>query len=211
VANRLFPLNTVKKNNTETETSWRVKKTGPEGTAIIRLIFLSLLICLAAACATTTERPQEKKPAIALPESLSFLDYSAEDRKLFDEGLTCLKTTPERPADYTGARKIFETLVQKYPDSKWRRQVELWLDHLDVLARLEEKLKTCQQKVEDGQSAQSRLQQENEQLRMELRQLNEKYQEELNRVNQENEQLKRDIRLLKNMEIQRENRERMLR
>jgi len=83
VANRLFPLNTVKKNNTETETSWRVKKTGPEGTAIIRLIFLSLLICLAAACATTTERPPEKKPAIALPESLSFLDYSAEDRKLF--------------------------------------------------------------------------------------------------------------------------------
>jgi len=48
-------------------------------------------------------------------------------------------------------------------------------------------------------------------LRRELRQLNEKYQEELNRVNQENEQLKRDIRLLKNMEIQRENRERMLR
>jgi len=89
--------------------------------------------------------------------------------------------------------------------------VELWLDHLDVLARLEEKLKTCQQKVEDGQSAQSRLQQENEQLRRELRQLNEKYQEELNRVNQENEQLKRDIRLLKNMGIQRENRERMLR
>jgi len=209
VANRLFPLN----NNTETEASAfsGVKKTGRKRTVTTRLLFLSLLICLVAACATTMERPREKKPAIVLPESLSFLDYSAEDRKLFDEGLTYLKTTPERPADYTGARKIFETLVQKYPDSKWRRQVELWLDHLDVLARLEEKLKTCQQKVEDGQSAQSRLQQENEQLRREFRQLNEKYQEELNRVNQENEQLKRDIRLLKNMEIQRENRERMLR
>ena len=208
-----FPSDTEKKkNNTEPECLEAKKTERKKGSVLARFLCSSLLICQMIACTTTTtDLPTGKKPAVDLPESLSFLTYSTEDRKLFDEGLARLETTPERPADYAGSAKIFEMLVQKYPDSKWRRQAELWLEHLNALARLEEKLKTCQRTVEDSQTAQGRLQRENEQLQRDIRKLSEKNLEELKRVNAENEQFKRDIRLLKNMDLQRENRERMLR
>lgn len=211
VLSQLLPLNAVKNRGTEINASGMKKSGRKKGVLLLRVLFLNFLLCQMAACATMTEFPPEKKPTIALQQSLSFPDYSADDRKLFEEGLNCLKTIPERLPDYTKARKILETLVQKHPESKWRIQAELWLGHLDAFSRLEEKLNTCQQKVENNQIAQNRLQRENEQLRKEIRELTEKTQEELNRFNQENEQLKRDIRLLKNMEIQREKRERMLR
>ncbi len=210
--NRPFSPNPSENIKPETDGLWTKKRDRKQGTVIIRLFIMVLLLCLMAACTTTaTNSSQKNKPTSNLPESLSFLDSFAEDRKLFDEGLNNLKTTPERPPDYAGARKSFETLVQNHPESKWRIQAEIWLDQLTAFSRLEEKLKNCQKIEEEGRTAQSRLQRENEQLQREIHQLSEKNQGELNRVNQENEQLKRDIRLLKNMEIQRENRERMLR
>ncbi|PIZ19183.1 MAG: hypothetical protein COY50_11415, partial [Deltaproteobacteria bacterium CG_4_10_14_0_8_um_filter_43_12] len=56
-----------------------------------------------------------------------------------------------------------------------------------------------------------RLLQESEQLKKEIRLLNDKQQTETTRLLQENEQLKKDLQLLKNLEIQLQKRERALR
>lgn len=196
---KMGPESGIKKNGRVTE-AW-----------LLPFFLLSLLICQVAGCATTAAPPPAPQSTIARPESRSLFDYPADDRKIFDEGLACLKSTPEQPADYTRARNLFEMLVQQHPDSKWRLQAETWLDHLEALSRLEEQLKACRQSAEAGQNEHSRLQREIEQLRLETRQAREKSQEELNRLTQENEQLKRDLRLLKNLDIQQEKRERMLR
>ncbi|OPY04621.1 MAG: hypothetical protein A4E66_02565 [Syntrophus sp. PtaB.Bin001] len=208
--NHPFPPKSSKNNESQMNGLRMKRRNEKQGTFIIGISIMVFILCLMTACATT-DPSNKRKPTSNLPESLSFIDSFNEDTKLFDEGLTSLKTTPERAPDYAGARIFFETLVRNHPESKWRIQAELWLDQLTAFSRLEEQLKTCQKKEEEGRAAQSRLQRENEQLQREIRQLNEKNQQELNRVNQENEDLKRDIQLLKNMEIQREKRERMLR
>ena len=55
------------------------------------------------------------------------------------------------------------------------------------------------------------LREGNEQLKSDQKQLDDKFQAEITKLREENEQLKKDIQLLKKLEIQLDEREKMLR
>jgi len=68
-----------------------------------------------------------------------------------------------------------------------------------------------QKLIEKADADRGKLRGENEQLKREIRLLDDKFQAEMTKLRQENEQLKKDIQLLKNLEIQLDKREKMLR
>ncbi len=88
-------------------------------------------------------------------------------------------------------------MLNTYPKSKWRGLAETFIRLIDTDVQLIEKAK------EDN----ARLLKENEQVKKDNRRLL----EETAKLIQENEQLKKDIQLLKNLEVQLEKREKMLR
>jgi phage host-nuclease inhibitor protein Gam len=76
------------------------------------------------------------------------------------------------------------------------------------MAELQNQLRLDKQRAQNDHG---KLAREMEGLRDGIRQTEEKYSAELIRLQQENEQLKKDIQQLKNLEIQLEKREKMLR
>jgi hypothetical protein len=155
-----------------------------------RKIVFFIMFLLLGACASPMIPPGSVAP---LPTS---------DEDLFRGGLSYMGSNWQ-PADYGKARSAFDTLVNTYPQSRWRGSSEM-------LIRLIDECQSCQEKNLLGnkiQSDKNKLLQENERLRKDTRQL----QSESARLSQENEQLKKDIQLLKNLEIQLDKREKLYR
>ena len=138
------------------------------------------------------------------------IEKTLSDSALFIEGIFYLGG-PGRETDYTKARSAFDVLLKMHPESKWRTLSE-------VLLRLIDEMQLCQAKnvsdrmlIEKADADRGKLREENEQLKKEVRLLDDKFQAEMTKLHQENEQLKKDIQLLKNLEIQLDKREKMLR
>lgn len=151
--------------------------------------------------ATFVIKPAEESPAAPL--------RLFEDRDLLLEGVALLNR-PDRPEPAT-ARSIFISLIQRYPQSRWRSAVEAFIrliDERDVFR--EEKLQD-QQLIDKAQAEKAKALQENDGLKKTVRELTEKLQSETAALTQENEQLKKDIQRLKALEIELEKRERTLR
>lgn len=168
-------------------------------------IFAICLILVAlGGCATPSARraAQEAGPGMAaVPvENPSLFNRGSADAVLLNEGISRLGAL-DRPADYAKARASFETLLIRYPQSRWRLLAETFLHILDDL-----------QSARAGtQSDLERLKSENERLNRDIQTLNDRFRAEHALLLQENEKLKQDIELLKKLEVQLDRREKMLR
>ncbi len=171
-----------------------VRKTG---------IFAMCLILVAlGGCAAPSARRagQEAGPAAVPVETPSLFNKGSADAVLLNEGISRLGAM-DRPADYAKARTSFETLLIRYPQSRWRLLAETFLHILDDL-----------QSARAGtQSDLERMKSENERLNREIQTLNDRFRAEHALLLQENEKLKQDIELLKKLEVQLDRREKLLR
>jgi hypothetical protein len=131
------------------------------------------------------------------------------DRDLFDEGMAFLHG-PDRP-DPVKARTVFASLIQRYPQSRWRAAAETLIRLLDAGEAARETERKAQLLTEQLLMERTRTLQENEQLKKTIQDLTGKMQMETVALTQENEQLKKDLLRLKTLEIELEKRERMLR
>ena len=177
------------------------------GTAVFSLILLiSVMGCTASLPRTTGL----DTPSTGVSSALRGRIFTSPEENLFREGLSCLMT-PGQPADYEKARSVFAALATTYPKSKWSETAQRFIALLDELQACQSKGTDDRKHVESLKRENEGALLENENLRKNLKQAHEKLQTETQKLLQENEQLKKDLQLLKDLEIQLEKRERMLR
>jgi len=165
-------------------------------------ILLVAYIFLLTACTASLHPPG----TIAPSNGDGLFKSKPSDADIMHEGISCLGS-PEQANDYVKARAAFDTLLRTYPESKWRCLSE-------TLIFLIDNMQSCQEKnllIRKNEEALSGLLQENEKLKKDIRHLHDRLKAETTRLSEENEQLKKDIQLLKNLEIQLEKRDKMLR
>ena len=186
-----------------------------------QLLMVALLFL--AGCAATAP-PAEKtavltKPPAAPAEKQVTPPRLTEDSDLFAEGLALLNQ-PDRP-DAAKARAVFVSLLERYPQSRWRLAAETFIRLIDDIAAsrrenrrdrlLAEQVRAEQVRAEQIRAEWAVVMQENEALQKKLREQTEKLQKEMMSLAQENEKLRKDLQRLKALEIELEKRERMLR
>lgn len=178
---------------------------------------LTLLLLAGCAAAPTAEKKREVgndpavKPVVVKPAEKGVkAPLSAEDFDLLSEGIALL-SRPDRP-DPTVACSVFASLLQRYPQSRWRPAAETFIRLIDEAEVSREMMNRQEHLLLDKAWAeQNRLLQENDSLRKTIRDLTERLQAETAALTQENEQLKNDLQRLKLLEIELQKRERMLR
>jgi hypothetical protein len=186
-------------------------------------IALYFLIALLSACATTlppvadqSGPPQTVMPAIVAATeakadaALSTAIPEKKDEELFHQALHQIAGPFNQEAS-SAARQKLETLLSDYPQSQWTETARATLRLIGELDTYRLRLPSEQDMVQKLATDRKRILQENEQVKKELRLVSEKYQAELAELQQENEQLKKDLQLLKNLEMQLDRREKMLR
>jgi hypothetical protein len=175
----------------------------PDITRQILRLTAALLLALLCACAQTVPRPAAPLPSDPHVLQEGLFNFSSEDTDCFARGLDFLENEGAAP-EGGKAREAFAELLAKYPRSKWQKAAAALIRLLDERARLREG------RAQDGQALE-KARGETEQLRKELRALNDRLQTETSRLAQENEQLKKDLQLLKELELQLDKRDRNLR
>jgi hypothetical protein len=177
------------------------------------IFFWVLAVFFIVGCAAAPPAIEKKdvaapavKPVEAAPAAPPRL---FEERDLLLDGVVLLNL-PERP-DPEKARSIFLSLIQRYPWSRWRPTAEAFIRLIDERDAFMEMSRQDRLLVDKSKEERSRVLQENDHLKMTVRELTEKLQSETAVLTQENEQLKRDIQRLKALEIELQKRERMLR
>lgn len=191
----------------------------------LRLLFIFLLLVMASACAAPmppvdeqakTTQPAESNALPAAKEGKKniiqelFAAKQPKDEELFLKGLSFLSESLQKN-DYSAVKYPFATLINDHPKSKWRDNAYMLLRLIEDLESYRDKLRAEGAALNKTLTDQAKTLQENEQLKKDIRLLNEKFQAELTTLQQENEQLKKDLQLLKNLEMQLEKREKMLR
>ncbi|MCX5821965.1 MAG: hypothetical protein NTY86_00230 [Deltaproteobacteria bacterium] len=177
------------------------------------IFFWVLAVFFIVGCAAPP--PAIEKKDVAAPAVKPVEETPAAPPRLFEErdllldGVALL-SLPERP-DPEKARSIFLSLIQRYPQSRWRPAAEAFIRLIDEKEAFEEMSRQDRLLVDNTRTEWSRALQENDHLKKTVRELTEKLQSETAALAQENEQLKRDIQRLKALEIELQKRERMLR
>ena len=163
-------------------------------------LFFCIATCLILACSPAMSKPPASAP------SLTDKLFAAPDEDLFCEGFAHLGLSGAL-ADDDRAAAAFTTILQSYPKSKWADPASSCLGFIKGRRAMLEKCARDQGLIDA-------LRQEKEEAlrsRDSLKLANEKLQAEVERRLQENEQLKKDIQLLKELEVELEKRDRMLR
>lgn len=177
------------------------------------ILFRALALFFIVSCATAPpaiEKRDIAAPAVKpLEEELPAPPRLFEERDLLLDGVALLYRR-ERP-DPEKARSVFLSLVQRYPQSRWRPAAEAFIRLIDERGAFGEMSRLDRLLVDKTRAERLRALQENDQLKKAIRELTEKLQSEMAALAQENEQLKRDIQRLKALEIELQKRERMLR
>jgi len=160
-----------------------------------------------AGCSTKAVPGNANEQTGQAGKSTGFFNQEPSDKELFEEALSYLSNKEKEPNYIEGKAKL-EKLLTQYPRSRWSATAQALLSGLERIFILEVQLKQEKQK---SQNDNLKLTKENETLKDNLRKTEGKYSAEIIRLQQENEQLKKDIQRLKNLEIQLEKREKMLR
>ena len=177
-------------------------------------VALFLAGCAAAPMAIDKKdvaKPAEKKAEVstATPIAPETPPRLFEERDLLLDGVALLNL-PERP-DPVKARSVFTSLIQRYPQSRWRPAAEAFIHLIDERDAFREVSRQGHLLTDKVQGEKAKALQENDRLKKTVRELMEKLQLETTVLTQENEQLKMDIQRLKALEIELEKRERTLR
>jgi len=180
------------------------------------IFFWVLALFFIVGCATAPPVIEKKDvKEVAEPAAKPEVETPAAPPRLFEErdllldGVALLNR-PERP-DPEKARSIFLSLIQRYPQSRWRPAAEAFIRLIDERDAFREMRRQDRLLVDKTRTERLRALQENELLKKAVRELTENLQSETAALAQENEQMKRDIQRLKALEIELQKRERMLR
>ncbi len=175
-------------------------------------ILMAALFFLAG-CATAPPAVEQQvvvaKPPAPPVEQRVTTPRPTEDRDLFAAGLAFLNQ-PDR-AEPAKARAVFVSLLERYPQSRWRLASETFIRLIDEIALSCEEGRREQFLAEQIRVEWAEAMQENEALQKKVSELTERLQKETTSLVQENEKIKRDLQRLKALEIELEKRERMLR
>jgi hypothetical protein len=173
-------------------------------------ISAALLLSGCAAAPTALEKQDVSAPAVkAAEETPAAAPRLFEDRDLLLDGVKLINL-PERP-EQAKARSVFISLIQLYPQSRWRSAAEAFIRLLDEREAFREASRQDRLLTEQVKAEKAKTLQENEALRKTVRELTERFQKETTALTQDNEHLKQDIHRLKALEIELEKRERSLR
>ena len=170
----------------------------------------ALFLAGCAAAPTAIEKKDVAAPAVKpAEESPAAPPRLFAERDLLLDGVALLNLQ-DRP-DPAKARSVFISLIQRYPQSRWRSAAKAFIrliDERDAFREVsrQDHLLTVKAKAEKAKALQ-----ENDHLKKTVRGLTEKLQSETAALTQENGQLKKDIQRLKALEIELQKRERMLR
>lgn len=171
-----------------------------------RLFIVTALVLLHGACASSpamTGKGTAQSMEVVPVEKTGLFRKTPADTIMLNEGIFWLGLQ-DRPPDYVKARETFVVLTKTYPLSKWLPLTETFIHLID-------KIQSLQAKGLSEQGLAERLRQDNEQLKKDIEELGSKFQAERNHLFQENERLKKDIELLKQLEVQLDKRNKMLR
>jgi hypothetical protein len=167
------------------------------------ILYSVMMMAFCLGCATA---PVQVQTSVAeKPKNMFALTPS--DTDMFVEALRDLSNVEAEP-NYNAIKVKLENLVQQYPKSKWTPGAQALIRNIDKNVSLQTQLAREKQK---NQNDRAKLQKEIDILSEELRLTDEKHKTDTTRLQQENEQLKKDMQLLKQLEVQLERREKMLR
>jgi hypothetical protein len=187
-----------------------------------RWIVLYCLVAVLSACTAPLRPDQATPPQTVAPVIVPADEVKSsplgplvstetkKDEELFLQAMQQIAGPLNQDASAT-ARQTLESLLSGYPQSKWNDAARATLRLIGELDTYRHRLPVEQDMVQKLATDRNRIIQENEQLKKDLRLMSEKYQAALAERQQENEQLKKDLQLLKNLEIQLDRREKMLR
>lgn len=176
-----------------------------------KLIFLILLsIIFIAACVKPVVKDEAAGQNAAAEKQKGFFELPPSDTDMFRKALLLLDKTQGEP-DYSAVKTSLTVLIQKSPQGKWRNSAETLIQMIDNILVLQTEIKSRRQVLEKVNIDKTKLVRENESLKKDLKLTEESQDTEIIRLRQENEQLKKDITLLKNLELQLDKREKMLR
>ena len=168
---------------------------------ITRLLVAGMLVLWLGACAAS---PRGAPGTAVVPADKTALFTGAPaDAVMLNEGVSWLGLS-DKPADYAKAGKIFAALTTEHPKSRWRPLAETFIHLIGDIESLKAKNLSALELTEA-------LQQENERLKKDIQSLGNRLQAERAALQQENEKLKKDMELLKKLEVQLDQREKMLR
>jgi hypothetical protein len=178
------------------------------------LFFVSIFVLLSGACATSPAVAPGSgtgQGIVVVPvEKAGLFRKPLVDAMMINEGVSWLGLS-DKPADYAKARETFAVLTKNYPESKWRPLAETFIRLIDIIESLQAKNLSAQELTEKLQQDNGQLKQDHERLKKDLQALSSKFEAERAGLLQENEQLKKDMELLKQLEVQLDKREKMLR
>ena len=170
----------------------------------------ALFLAGCAAAPTAIEKKDVAAPAVKpAEESPAAPPRLFAERDLLLDGVALLNLQ-DRP-DPAKARSVFISLIQRYPQSRWRSAAEAFIHLIDERDAFREVSRQDHLLTGKSKAEKAKALQENDHLKRTVRELTEKLQSEMAALTQENEQLKKDIQRLKALEIELQKRERMLR
>lgn len=182
--------------------------------SLVRLMIAGMVVFLIGACVATPSGAPGKGNisgrAVVPAEKTGLFTGPPADAVMLNEGVSWLGLS-DKPVDYARARQTFAALTADHPKSRWRPLAETFIHLIDAAQSLQARELSAQALTE-------KLQQENGQLKKDIQSLGARYSSE--RVNlmqeneqlkKENEQLKKDMELLRKLEVQLDQREKMLR
>lgn len=171
------------------------------------LILCGIILLTLAGCSTKAVMNGKGSQNTRDERISAIFQKGPSEQQAFDEILNYLSNDGKEPK-YSEARVRLEEFLERFPDGKWTPAARSLIVCVDRITALQAQWKQERQKY---QSENGKLIKEIEGLRGGVRQSDEKTVAEVLRLQQENEQLKKDIQQLKNLEIQLEKREKMLR
>jgi len=145
-------------------------------------------------------------PEIKAEPAPPMIKETPRDDELFWQELTPLLSALS-DKEYGDVSDAMERFVKNHRESKWALAAQSTLLLLKERESYRKKYEQLQVQLEKQQVERAKLFKENEQLKKESRLL----EETLENLKRENEQLKRDLEMLKNVELELNKREKMLR
>ena len=171
-----------------------------------RVIFSIGLAILLTGCAGGQINPGAAADAPGVAQSQIF-SSGPPDKDLYARALESLNNDPDKP-DFRAARESLVRLLDDHPKSRWADSARTVIRLIDERSLFE------QRRDEDRQQRtreDAKWTRDLAALKEQLQAQEEKYLAELARLKQENEKLHLDLQQLRNLEVQLEKREKMLR
>lgn len=185
-----------------------------KGISFVWVFVVVFLAGCASAPPVIEKAPAESREggiSVAEPvkEAPAVLPRLFEERDLLLQGVELLNLQERTSQEQ--ARSVFVSLIQRYPESRWRPAAEAFIRLIDERDAFWEANRQDHILIGRVQWEKTKTQQENDRLKLTIRELTEKLQSETTSLVQENDKLKKDIQRLKELEIEIEKRDRKLR